>query len=56
MMFIFTFSTWQIIWSREARFYEILSFIYLLDIYFLWKYFVKNNDSYFLYFLILSLI
>lgn len=56
IMFLFVFSTWQIIWAREARFYEILSFIYLLSVYFLWKYFVKNKESYFLYFLFSALI
>jgi len=56
MMFLFVFSTWQIIWSREARFYELLSFLYLLNIYFLWKYFVINNNKYFYYFIITILI
>lgn len=55
MMFLFVFSTWQIIWSREARFYEVLSFLYLLSVYFLWKYFVLNKENYYIYFLISSI-
>jgi len=56
MMILFVFSTWQIIWAREARFYELLWFIYFISIYFLWKYFVKNDNSYYLYFFISSII
>ncbi|MDP2090183.1 MAG: glycosyltransferase family 39 protein [Candidatus Gracilibacteria bacterium] len=56
MMFLFTFSTWQIIWSREARFYELLSFIYLSNTYLLWKYSLNNDFKYYLWFLVLTLI
>ena len=52
MMFLFVFSTWQIIWTREARFYELLSFLYLLNVYFLWRYFVKNDKNIFVYFVV----
>lgn len=38
LMFLFLFSTWQIIWSREARFYEMLWLLYLIVIFFLYRY------------------
>ncbi len=55
IMFVFIFSTWQIIWTREARFYELLSFLYLINIYFLWKYTLTNNFRYYLLFFIFAL-
>lgn len=56
LFFIFVLSTWQIIWTREARFYELLSLLYLLNIYFLWQYFVKNNKNIFKYFIIILIL
>jgi len=35
---LYWFSTWQIIWSREARFYEMLSFFCLAGLWSLWQY------------------
>lgn len=55
LIFIFIFSTWQIIWTREARFYELLSFIYLLDIFLLWKYIEKKEFLYLFWFLVIWL-
>lgn len=54
--FLFTFSDWQVLWSREARFYELLSFIYLLNVYFLWKYIRAFEPRYFLLFWVSCLI
>lgn len=53
---LFTFSTWQIIWSREARFYELLGFIYLTSIYTLWKYCQKYEYKYLLLFCFITLL
>lgn len=55
-MILFTFSTWQIVWSREARFYELLSFIYLSNIFLLWKYLLTNKLKYYILFLLWLLI
>lgn len=45
--FLSIFSTWQILWSREARFYELLALLLLLGIYFLYKFDSKNKPLYF---------
>ncbi|MDD2870878.1 MAG: hypothetical protein PHS49_02710 [Candidatus Gracilibacteria bacterium] len=55
LFFIYVFSTWQIIWAREARFYELLSFIYFINIYFIWKYANTNKIFYFLLYLVFTL-
>lgn len=54
--FLFTFSTWQIIWSREARFYEMLSFLYLLGVFFLYQYIKSAEHRYIIAFFILAFI
>ncbi|MBW7954905.1 hypothetical protein H3C61_03770 [Candidatus Gracilibacteria bacterium] len=46
LMFLFCFSTWQIIWSREARFYEMLSFLFFSCSYFFYQYFIDDNRKY----------
>lgn len=43
---VFTFSTWQIIWSREARFYEMLAFFYFLITYILYRYLKTSRRVY----------
>jgi hypothetical protein len=48
--FLFTFSSWQIIWSREARFYELLSFFYIFSIWSLYRYITLKKLKYFFLF------
>lgn len=45
-MFLFLFSTWQIIWSREARFYEMLGFLYFIVTFFLYRYIQSKRQMY----------
>lgn len=56
LMFLFLFSTWQIIWSREARFYEMLGTLYLLVTFLLYQYMTTKHHKYFLLFSIFLLI
>ncbi len=48
--FLSFFSTWQIIWSRQARFYELLSLLLLLWIYLLYKFETSKKIIYFVLF------
>lgn len=52
LMCLFLFSTWQIIWSREARFYEMLSFLYFTTSFFLYKYIEYERRKYFAWMLV----
>lgn len=56
LMFLFLFSTWQIIWSREARFYEMLALFYLIVTFFLYKYIQTKREIYVMIFFIFLLI
>lgn len=59
LMCLFLFSTWQIIWSREARFYEMLSVLYLTVTFFLYKYIDTKKSLYlniFFFFLFLGIL
>lgn len=56
LLFLFLFSTWQIIWSREARFYEMLATLYLLVTFLLYQYTTTKHHKYFLLFFIFLLI
>ncbi len=50
---LFYFSNWEIIWSRQARFYSLLVFLFLLCLYLLFKVFILNDEKYFKYLVIL---
>lgn len=52
--FLLFFSNWKIIWAREARFYELLSLLFLLWVYFIFKFDLTKNKKYFLGFTIIS--
>ncbi|MBS8121809.1 glycosyltransferase family 39 protein [Candidatus Vampirococcus lugosii] len=52
--FLSYFSTWQIIWSREARFYELLALILLFGVYLLYKFEISKKGIYFLIFSIIA--
>jgi hypothetical protein len=39
------FSSWQIVWSQQARGYTAVSFFILVTLYFLWK-FISDNKKY----------
>lgn len=45
--FLFSFSNWEIIWARQARFYTLLALLFLVGIYFLWKYFFQEKKNFF---------
>jgi hypothetical protein len=53
--FIVTFSTWEIVWSRQARGYIAAQFFILLTFYFLWQWLENKKVKHFI-FLILSFI
>lgn len=52
---LFLFSTWQIIWAREARFYEMLSFLFFITYFFLYQYLQTYKNVYLLWFWIFCL-
>lgn len=55
-LFLFIFSTSEIVWARDARFYELLNFIVLSALYFLWKYSENWKMQYFFYYLWITLV
>jgi len=54
VIILFLFSSREITWARQARFYSMLWFIFILISYFLYKYFILNEKKYFKY-VVLSL-
>jgi hypothetical protein len=45
-LFLSTFSYWEIVWSRQARGYTLVSFFILVSFYFLWKYIQEPRAKY----------
>lgn len=55
-VFLYWFSTWQVIWAREGRFYEYISFLCLLGIFLLVQYACTRKRYYFFSFSLITLI
>jgi len=49
---LFYFSNWEIIWARQARFYSLLAFLFILITYLLFEVFILKNKKYFRYLMI----